>query len=449
MILDIHALAAGGDGVARDDNGRVTFVPLTAPGDRVRVKLVKETKSFARGELEEIVTPSPHRVAPPCVHFTEGCGGCQWQHVAIEQQREAKHAIVVAALRRVIDQVEPIVAPTASLGWRRRARFHVAKAAGVSKLGLYHRGTNKILPLSSCPQLEPQLEAVLELLAQMMPGTPVPEGELAMLLGHRGEIVLVIERPWKAAPTLIGQRGIVGVIAEDQVYGTTVIEVEPGLTGSPWDFAQASSDGNRALIAVARAALGKGPGNLLELYAGAGNLTRGFFADGWNVMSTDLVEPANPSKGFRAGRLEKVLSGNAALPGSFDAVVLDPPRQGAAEAMDAIIRIAPKQIVYISCDPATLARDADKLIAAGLQSRARVATRLDADDLAYRGRALATLGRAVTSACDAGGRARRGADPLRSRTNRADTTVRADRPRPRAPGPRDTSAPSGAKSTPR
>jgi 23S rRNA (uracil1939-C5)-methyltransferase len=358
VTVDVHALAAGGDGVARDDNGRVTFVPLAAPGDRVRVRLVKQTKSFARGELVEIVTPSPERVVPPCVHFTEGCGGCQWQHVAMASQVAAKQAIVTAALRRVITTIEPIVTPAPPLGWRRRARFHVEDG----KLGLYHRGTNKILPLAHCPQLEPKLEAVLELLVEMMRTTPIPEGELAMLLGHRGDIVIGIERPWKAAPTLIGQRGIVGVIAEESRFSKTVIEVEPGLNGSVWDFAQASSDGNTALISIVRAALGKGPGTLLELYAGAGNLTRGFIVDGWSVIPTDRVEPRKPPPNFIAGNVERVVR---TFPNPFDAIVLDPPRQGAAEAIDSIIRLAPKKIVYVSCDPATLARDAEKLIAAG------------------------------------------------------------------------------------
>src|SRR4051794_1552222 len=95
--IDITALAAGGDGIGRDDSGRVTFVPRTSVGDRARVTLVKETKSFARGDLELLVRPSPDRVTPPCEYFVAGCGGCAWQHIARPAQLAAKQAIVGGA----------------------------------------------------------------------------------------------------------------------------------------------------------------------------------------------------------------------------------------------------------------------------------------------------------------------------------------------------------------
>ena len=109
----------------------------------------------------------------------------------------------------------------------------------------------------------------------------------------------------------------------------------------------------------------RGPGRLLELHAGAGNLTRGFVADGWDVVATDVVAPARPPPGFSRRRRSDVL---ARLAGPWDAIVLDPPRTGAAEAIDGILRAAPRTIVYVSCDVATLARDAARL-AAGATAR--------------------------------------------------------------------------------
>jgi 23S rRNA (uracil1939-C5)-methyltransferase len=353
--LAITTLAAGGDGLGRDERGRVTFVPRTAPGDRVRVALVKETKSFARGELVDIVEPSPVRVAPPCEFFSAGCGGCQWQHVARETQLAAKHAIVTSALRNVPGLVvEPIREPAPAYGWRRRARFHVANG----KLGLYAGATRRLIVIDHCPQLEPELDAVLRAVAAASP----PDGELALVRGIAG-VAVGTERAWPGAAALVGHNGIVGVIAGADRYGEPVVEIEPGLVGGPWEFAQASVAGNAELIAIVRAALGAGPGRLLELYAGGGNFTRGFVADGWDVTASDVA--GSPRPGFQIGTAGDVL---ARVAGPVDAIVLDPPRTGAAEALAGIVRHAPRIIVYISCDPATLARDLERLVAAGYRA---------------------------------------------------------------------------------
>jgi len=359
--LEITALAAGGDGVARDEGGRVTFVPRSAVGDRVRVRLVKETASFARGELAEVVTPSADRVTPACEYFVAGCGGCAWQHIARPAQLAAKQNILAGALRKLSGlAIEPIADPAPPLGWRRRARFHVAGG----KVGLYIEGTQQVIPLAHCPQLEPALDAAYRVVAAASP----PDGELMMLLGHQGDVVVSVEHAWRGAPIVIGKARIVGVLAGRDAHGTATIEIEPGLFGGPRDFAQASGAGNAALIALTRAALGKGPGQLLELYAGAGNLTRGFAEDGWTVAASDVAEPARKpaaAANYRVAPAAVVLDKGK---GPFDAIVLDPPRTGAAEAMAGILKHAPKTVVYVSCDPATLARDAARLVEGGYRA---------------------------------------------------------------------------------
>jgi 23S rRNA (uracil1939-C5)-methyltransferase len=262
------------------------------------------------------------------VHFVEGCGGCTWQHVARPAQLAAKQAIVAGALRKLPGLViEPIADPCPPYGWRRRARFHVEGG----RVGLYAVGSHDLIPIASCPQLEPELDKALRAFP------PTRDGDIALLRGHRGDIAI----------------------------DDGVIEIEPGLYGGPWDFAQASAAGNAALIALARGALGKGPGRLLELHAGAGNFTRGFRADGWDVVPTDLEQPQRPLDGFVAGPAERVL---ARVRGPFDAIALDPPRTGAAETIAGLVRHAPKTILYISCDPATLARDAGRLVEVGYRA---------------------------------------------------------------------------------
>ena len=360
--LEITALAAGGDGVARDEGGRVTFVPRSAVGDRVRVNLVKQTKSFARGELVEVVTPSADRVTPPCEYFLAGCGGCSWQHINRPAQLAAKQAILAGALRKLEGlAIETIADPAPPYGWRRRARFHIAGG----KVGLYAEGTQRVIPIAHCPQLERDLDAALHVVAAASP----PDGELMLLRGHKGEIVASVEHGWRGAPALIGRAGIVGILAGRDAHGTATIEVEPGLFGGPRDFAQASAAGNTALVAVARKALGKGPGQLLELHAGAGNLTRAFTEDGWTVHASDTAQPPRPSTpapaSFRTAPADVVLD---KAKGPFDAIVLDPPRTGAPEAMAGVIKQAPRTVVYVSCDPATLARDALELVKAGYRA---------------------------------------------------------------------------------
>ena len=351
LEIDIASLAAGGDGVGRDAGGRVTFVPRAAPGDRVRVRIVHATSSFARGELAEIIAPGAARAEPPCPHFVAGCGGCQWQHVARAEQLAAKQAIVAGALRKLTGvRIHPIADPAPALGWRRRARFHIERG----RAGLYALGSHRVLPIDHCPQLEPALDAAYAAVAAATP----PDGELALVLAHDGRIAVATERAWRGAARLVGRAGIAGVLAGDVAHGDVVLEIEPGLAGGPLDFAQASRAGNAALVAQARAALGPGPGRLLELHAGAGNFTRGFAADGWDVTPTDAAAPPSPPTGFVLGPARDVL---ARLAGSWDAIALDPPRTGTADAIEGILRAGPRTIVYVSCDVATLARDAAQL----------------------------------------------------------------------------------------
>jgi 23S rRNA (uracil1939-C5)-methyltransferase len=357
----------------------VTFVPRTAPGDRVRARIVHATASFARAELAEVLAPSADRVAPPCPHFAEGCGGCAWQHVARPAQLAAKQAIVAGALRKLDGlALHPIEDPAPPYGWRRRARFHVERG----RAGLFQLGTRRVLPIAACPQLEPALDAARAASASASP----PDGELTFLgpaaAGEAaGACAVGVEAAWAGAERLVGRAGIRGVIAGGTAHGAPVLELEPGLHVGPWDFAQASAAGNAALVARVRAAVGPPPaggGRLLELYAGGGNFTRALAAAGWNVLASDTEPPPQPvpwrfAQGAAADVLARASGDSAgdsagAAAGPFDAIVLDPPRTGALDAVDGLLRHAPAVIVYVSCDAATLARDAARLVAGGYRA---------------------------------------------------------------------------------
>lgn len=356
--LTLTGLAAGGDAIGRDDSGRVTFVPRGAPGDRVRARVVRETASYARAQLVELIAPGAARVAPPCDAFLRGCGGCQWLHVARDEQLAAKQSIVANALRAHGElRIHPIADPAPPLGWRRRARFHARDGI----VGLYQYGSRRIVALDHCPQLEPLLDDALAAISLLSP----PDGELELVLAHDGSIAVAVQEAWPVVARILGHGGIAGIVAGDQRFGVPVREVEPGLWLGPRDFAQASAAGNRALVERVVAATGVPGGRLLELYAGAGNLTRGLRERGWSVVPSDTVAPPRAPDGFELGDAAAILR---RVEGPFDAIVLDPPRTGAAEAVDGILRHAPRVVVYVSCDPATLARDVADLVAAGYRA---------------------------------------------------------------------------------
>lgn len=355
--LTVHSLAAGGDGVARtegsDQGGKVVFLPRTAPGDRVRAELVQETASFARGEVRELLAPSPSRREPACPAFTAGCGGCQWLHVDEAAQRQAKQQAVASALRHLPHlQIAALVSEVPPLGWRRRARFHVKGG----KLGLYAAKSHQLVETARCPQLDPRLAAVLPRVAAAAP----PDGELALAVGLGDQVALAHPAAWPGGAALVGSANIVGVAAGSASYGEPVLELEPGLFGRADAFAQASAEGNAAIVAAVRAALPEGGGRAaLELYAGAGNLTRVLVEKSWRVTASDAVAPSHPIAGVALVVADAVAAmRRLAARRDFAAVLLDPPRAGARDVLEPLAALGAERIVYVSCDVATLARDA-------------------------------------------------------------------------------------------
>ncbi len=353
LELRVESLAAGGDGIAHDPGGRVVFVPLTAPGDRVRARVVEEHARFARAELVEILTPGPARVAPPCPVFGS-CGGCAWQHVDYAAQVEAKREILRAALERIGGAALPAEIPFTpsprAFGYRARARVVVQDG----RLGYRRRRSHALCDTVRCPILLPALEAALPGLARDRTG----EWELAAGAGDE------VRATWVRGGARAGQHGS----ARAQRGAPITLRVGPDrLLVSPAVFAQSNALLLETLAAAVHDAARSGA-VALELYAGAGFFTLGLarrFARVIAVEShpgavTDLERNLR-SAGLsnvevRAARVETALA--APLGGRPDAVVLDPPRTGLAPgAAEALAALRAPRIAYLSCDPATLARD--------------------------------------------------------------------------------------------
>ncbi len=388
LELEVDSLAAGGDAVGRAADGRVVFVPGAAPGERVRVRLVEEHKQFARGVLLQIITPSPDRVEPPCPLFRDRtCGGCAWQHVAYPAQAAAKQASVASALRRSIAEgmeLEPIATPVAPYRWRRRARLHWVRPANsdAALVGLYPPRSRRVTQVAACPQLEPGLEAALPAVHAVLAPGLFQKGEIDLLCDPGGQVQVAVRGPCRtrAAEGLVGQGGVVGVILGRQVFGAAALEIEPGQWAQADRFAQPSRAGNAALVAaVERATRPREGARVLELYAGSGNLTRTLLDGALSVLAVDTRpgrQVAHPRLRWQVGPVEEVVAdlvGRGAGSASaerleLDLVVLDPPREGARAALDSIAALAAPRLVYVSCDPATLARDLDRLSALGYRA---------------------------------------------------------------------------------
>jgi 23S rRNA (uracil1939-C5)-methyltransferase len=359
--LVIEALAAGGDGVGRTPDGRVVFVPFTAPGDRVRVRIERERRRHAHARLLALEAPGPARVAPECPVFGR-CGGCAWQHVRYETQLEAKAQILRDALARLggIAWPEPIPVLASPSPYHYRGRARVVVEAG--RVGYRERRSHAVCATATCPVLVPELEAELARLAADPPADP---GDLELAAGEDGVRV-------SAAGSAAGGRLFVSAAGERIGFSAGV-------------FLQANALLLGALAERVVAAAGGGAAGL-ELHAGAGFFTLALarrFARLVAVESNptaaadlrrNLADAGQGHVEVWARRAEAVLDDAAAL--RPDAVVVDPPRTGLVPAVrEALARLAPR-LVYLSCDPATLARDLRDLGARGLRP-----TRLEAIDL--------------------------------------------------------------------
>jgi 23S rRNA (uracil1939-C5)-methyltransferase len=394
--LEIRALATGGDAVGHpveDDGGdspKTWFVPEALPGERVRVRATKTARNLVHGELVEIVTPSPDRVAPPCP-LAGVCGGCSWQHVAASAQRGHKLAIVRDALRKLA--VEPVLGDAPAVGdglaYRRRARFHYRRDGGELTLGFMRKRSNEVVDLHRCPVLVPVLEHALARL-RLAIDVLSAEGEVHALTDGK-VVVLGLPGVRHSAQTMATleaclDRTLVGIEIRGgrsrHRAGPTHLEIDgggglPPMVASPFVFTQARSDVNRALLRHVLARARPHGKRVLELYAGAGNFTRAVARVAARVYTCDddreatsllrkLAEdhelPINAKHGDVSALLPKIAGGET----RYDVVIADPPRAGLGkEAAAALAQVATERIVIVACDPATLARDLDVIVRRG------------------------------------------------------------------------------------
>ena len=365
----------GGYALARPEGMGVLFVRWALPGEVVSVRIVERKREYAFAEAVEVLSPSPRRVDPPCEVFGE-CGGCQLQHAEYPYQLEMKMEILREAFRRIGKMgVAPETAPPGDpFGYRYRGRFQV----NGEKVGFHAPLSHRLVPVSRCPLMIDAINAVLPGLRGLGGIANVSEVEVASD-GVRASAAFPGVPFGKAIlEHLVERTGgvLAGARFEDRSWGEERITLPlDGISYSvsPRGFFQANWRMNQAMVCRIGAILGdlgvSAGARLLDLYAGAGNFALPLAAKVREVVAVE--GEARSFKELRGNVRENGL-GNVRIvrssveafrpEGRFDALVLDPPRAGLSERSLARVReVAAGKVLYVSCNPATLARDVRSL----------------------------------------------------------------------------------------
>jgi 23S rRNA (uracil1939-C5)-methyltransferase len=381
VSLTIDTIAAGGDGVARNE-GLVVFVPRTAPGDVITAS-VSGKGHFARGSLRTILRPSPARIEPPCPHYTrERCGGCQIQHMQYAAQLDAKQRIITDAMVRIGKrEITPPEVVASADDWRYRTKLTLAmrRRSGGWIAGLHpYDDPGRVFALEDCPITDRRVVAAWRELmraSEFLPDATSLRGSVRWT-DEGPTFVLIGATRWSdharffdAVPTLAALYWE----AEDaprKLLGDRRVHATPAAS-----FAQV----NPVVAAVLREyVLGVvrsfHPMSVIDAYSGAGDLAVNLATTGMSVVAIELDRDAAvwaekrlapPSRSI-VGRVEDVLPRLAPA----DVVVVNPPRSGLhANVTEALAEMPNvRAIIYVSCDPATLARDAARLSGYAIQS---------------------------------------------------------------------------------
>jgi 23S rRNA (uracil1939-C5)-methyltransferase len=344
--------------VARLDDGRVVFVRGALADELVRVEIVEKKKRFARGVVIDVVEASPHRVTASCSHDLSGeCGGCDWMHIGSDEQRSYKEAIVVEQLRRLGGIERPdVVSPALDRGRRTTVRCHVTGG----QAGYSARRSDQSFVADECGAVDPRLEELL------VNGRFGDATEIALRLGSAtGERMIMTN----GTSELVGVPDDVLVVSAADPGDAAIHDVVAGKTWrvSAHSFFQTSHGGAEALVAAVGRGLGQSEGPVLDLYAGVGLLGGGAASD-----RVRCAVESNPSSVHDArhnlGPDVQVVQSRVERwsPTNFSTVIADPARRGLGkDGVTLIDGTNASHLVLVSCDPASLGRDAGLLAERG------------------------------------------------------------------------------------
>ena len=379
--VTMDKLVYGGDCMGHLPDGRAVFVPFVLPGEQVSVEIVEEKKRFAKGRAVNIVKASPDRIEPRCGHF-EICGGCQYQHLDYAKQLEVKQAIMLDQLQRIAGienpPLQPIVPSPSPWNYRNYVQFHLGQHG---ELGYIAVDGEHLLPISECHL---PLDGINALWPQIELGEESGVYRLGMRQDSYDEIMLIMEGEDPKPPEFSEDIPVSAVYAPPDSRLTVLAGgdhlvfklLDRNFQVSARSFFQVNGPIAEQMVQHVLDHLDfSGEPNALELYAGVG-LFSAFLAP--RVKHLTAVESAGSSCHDFAVNLDEfdnvdLYEAEAeevipALEDPIDILVMDPPRAGLApEVHDALGKLLPRQIAYISCDPATLARDLKKILQKGYE----------------------------------------------------------------------------------
>lgn len=381
MECIVNGISHASEGVARID-GKATFIPYAIPGETVAVKITESKQNYQRARLEKIIVSSPDRTAPPCRHYFT-CGGCSYQHVKYERQLALKRQVVEETLKRIggIDtKVNPVIGMENSWHYRNKVEWHTGQQAGEPLLGYYINNTHQLIDIDDCLLISEEMKECSRYIKKHLQQLHVPFAcQVTVRQSSLGQLMIIFSGTDASHidfTQLTDHFTEASLYSIDQGitrlhYGETRLNEKLGeitFEISPQAFFQVNHIQTEKMLDIIKdyAQLRRSD-TVLDAYCGTGSIALSLAQDAKRVVGVERFKASIKdakrnafinhitNSQFIKGACEDIIP---TLEDNFDVIILDPPRNGCKkELIQAVINKSPRSIIYVSCNPSTLARD--------------------------------------------------------------------------------------------